>query len=101
MRSLPLIALGLASCATEQGYPAAGTGVTYLVCGSAMRVDISHNGHSAIVREADGRETRLQRIKSSLGERYTGASISILRSGDTYIYTDRNGNTLNCDPLPR
>jgi hypothetical protein len=66
-----------------------------------VRLDISHDGQSAVLREASGRETILQRVSSTLGTRYAGDGVSVLRSGDVYIYTVRDGSTLPCDLLPR
>lgn len=102
MRHLPLIMLCLAGCATA-GPQSSNEQVrnTYLVCGSTVRLDISHDGRGAVVRETDGRETVLQRIESTLGTRYAGDGVSVLRSGDAYIYTDRDGDTVPCDLLPR
>ena len=101
MRSLALIAFGLAGCATiELGQPETEANATYLVCGSAVRLDISHDGRAAVLRE-EGRETILERVQSSLGTRYAGGGVSILRSGDAYIYTDRDGGAVACDLLPR
>lgn len=102
MRHLSLITLCLAGCATAD--PQSSNDPvrnTYLVCGSTVRLDISHDGRAAVIRESDGRETVLQRTESTLGTRYAGGGVSVLRSGDAYIYTDRDGDTVPCDLLPR
>ena len=93
------ISVAAAGCATvpQQQTPA---GTTYLVCG-ASRLDISHDGRTAVVRDSEGRETLLQRADSSLGTRYAGGGISVLRSGDTYVYNAPNGAALACAPLQR
>lgn len=74
---------------------------TYLVCSSTVRLDISHDGKSAVVSTPGAAQSVLQRVKSDHGTRYAGPGGSILRSGDTYIYTDRDGHTSACDLLPR
>ena len=101
MRHLSLITLCLAGCATANPQGSNPVRNTYLVCGSTVRLDISHDGQAAVVREPDGRETVLQRTESTLGTRYAGGGVSVLRSGDAYIYTDRHGDTVSCDLLPR
>lgn len=96
---MTVISGALAGCATvPQQQTSAGT--TYLVCG-ASRLDISHDGRTAVVRDSDGRETILQRTASSLGTRYAGGGISVLRSGDTYVYNAPNGTAVTCAPLQR
>lgn len=88
----------LAGCATlDRDAPA----VTYLVCGSAIRLDISHDGQRAIVRDSEGRETVLARVPSDLGVRYAGGGISVLRSGSDYVYNGPAGNTAACTRLKR
>lgn len=90
----------LAGCATTRNdHPQVGT--TYLVCGSTVRLDISHDGRTAVVRDNEGRQTTLDRVESNLGTRYAGGGISVLRSGDNYIYNAPGGATLPCDPLRR
>jgi hypothetical protein len=101
MRSLALITLLVTSCATDVDRAAGEIGTTYLVCGSSVRLDISHDGRTAVVREAGGQEAILQRVESTMGTRYAGAGVAILRSGETYIYTDPEGHTVSCDRLPR
>jgi hypothetical protein len=101
MRTIPLIAFILTGCAGHAVPPAATVGNAYLVCGSAVRLDISHDGRSAIVREDDGSEMVLQRAGSPFGTKYQGAGISIIRSADTYLYLDRSGASVACAPLPR
>jgi hypothetical protein len=101
MRYIALIAFSLTGCAGGMHSPAADARATYLVCGSAVRLDISHDGRAAVLREANGRETILQRVNSTLGTRYAGDGLSVLRSGEIYIYADRDGSTLHCDPIPR
>ena len=88
----------LTGCAT---LPQAQAGTTYLVCGSSIRLDIGHDGRFAIVRDSEGRQTTLQRVASSLGTRYAGGGISVLRSGDNYVYNAPDGATLSCEPLQR
>lgn len=90
----------MAGCATtplDRGL----VGTTYLVCGSTIRLDISHDGRTAVVRDNEGRQTTLVRVKSTLGTRYAGGGISVLRSGDTYVYNAPDGATLSCAPLRR
>ena len=102
MRYFSMITLCLAGCATA--HPERSNDQvrnTYLVCGSTVRLDISHDGRAAVIREGDRPETVLQRTVSTLGTRYAGDGVSVLRSGDTYIYTDRDGDTIACDLLPR
>lgn len=101
MRTISLIALILTGCASHPVPPASTVGNTYLVCGSAVRLDIRHDGRSAIMREDDGPEMVLQRADSQFGTKYQGAGISIIRSGDTYLYLDRGGASVTCAPLPR
>lgn len=89
----------LAGCTTVTPQPSA-AGTTYLVCG-ASRLDISHDGRTAVVHDSEGRETILQRTPSDLGTRYAGGGISVLRSGDNYVYNAPNGAALACTPLQR
>ena len=101
MRMIALMAFVLTGCTSHHLQRPARAGNTYLVCGSAVRLDISHDGRSAIVRDERGRETLLPRADSSLGTRYEGSDLTVHRSGDTYLYFDRDGASLACDPLPR
>ena len=101
MRTITLMAFVLTGCVSHDLSPAAKVANNYLVCGSAVQLDISHDGRSAIVRDGEGRQTLLQRAPSSLGTRYEGPGLAVLRSGDTYLYVDRDGVSLACDPLPR
>lgn len=101
MRSQMILAVmtaALAGCATANR-PA--PGVTYLVCGSTIRLDISHDGRTAIVRDSEGRQTRLTRVDSELGTRYAGGGISVLRAGDNYVYNAPGGDTMPCSRLQR
>ena len=100
MRSLAILAsIFLAGCAVHQ--PEAEFRTTYLVCGGANRIDISHDGRTAVLRDLDGTQVTLNRTPSDLGIRYEGEGVSILRSGDTYVYQTRNGQSLSCAPLER
>ena len=99
MMALPLVAL-LGGC-SAQVPPPASPRTTYLVCDSTVRLDISHDGRFAVVRTGDGRELRLIRSDSELGTRYAAKGVSVLRSGDTYVYTDAKGSSVACVPLRR
>ena len=101
MRFLPLTAIALAGCVTSAPPPATTVGNTYLVCGSAVRLDISHDGRSAVLREGQREGVVLTRADSPLGTRYGGSGLAIIRSGDTYIYLDGTGASLACDPITR
>jgi hypothetical protein len=98
MRSLIILVAVLSGCATG---PSPELRNTYLVCGSTVRVNISHDGVAAFLQDSDGVEVTLRRSTSEFGTRYEGGGVSVLRSGDVYIYTTRDGTTLNCDILPR
>jgi hypothetical protein len=100
MRSLVLGALLLTGCVTNDR-PVTAVGNTYLVCGSTVRLDISHDGKSAVVSTSGGAQAVLKRVQSDYGTRYAGTDGSILRAGGTYIHTDREGHTSACDLLPR
>ena len=100
MRSLVLGAL-LATGCVSNGPPLTEVRNTYLVCGSTVRLDISHDGQSAVVSTPGEAQAVFKRVQSDHGTRYAGANGSILRAGDTYIYTDREGATSACDLLPR
>ena len=101
MRALALTAFVLTGCASTDLPPVTHVGNSYLVCGSTVRLDISHDGRSAVMRDGEGRETLLQRANSKLGTRYEGSGLAVLRSGDTHLYFDRDGASLACAPLPR
>ena len=100
MRSLVLGAL-LATGCVSNGPPPTEVRNTYLVCGSTIRLDISHDGQSAVVSTPGEAQAVFKRVQSDHGTRYAGANGSILRADDTYIYTDREGHTSACDLLPR
>ena len=100
MRSLVLGAL-LATGCVSNGPPLTEVRNTYLVCGSTIRLDISHDGQSAVISTPGEGQSVLKRVTSDHGTRYAGDDGSILRAGDTYIYTDRTGHTSACDLLPR
>lgn len=101
MRTIALIALVLTGCSGSLVPPAGTVGNTYLVCGSAVRLDISHDGRSAILREGQRADIVLQRANSHIGTKYEGSGIALIRSGDTFLYLDRSGASVACDPLPR
>ena len=101
MRTIALIALVLTGCSGHLVPPAGTVGNTYLVCGSAVRLDISHDGRSAILRDGQRADIVLQRANSPFGSKYEGSGIAVIRSGDTYLYLDRSGGSVACDPLPR
>jgi hypothetical protein len=94
-----LCLLGAASNAVAQPPPP--VRVDHLVCGSAVRLDVSSNGRVAIVGGDDGSESLLRRTGSRLGNHYEGEGIALLRSGNTIIYMERDGRSFACAPLPR
>lgn len=99
-RTLYLIALALGGCATMPEVDA-DTRNTYLVCGGAARLDISHDGRFAVVRASNGKAITLRRSDSSLGTRYAAEGISVLRSGNNYVFTGADGTVTGCSPLQR
>jgi hypothetical protein len=102
MRTLYLTVLclvGTASLAHARPTPQVQT--SHLVCGSAVRLDVSHDGQSAIARGDDGHDMLLKSAGSKVGNLYKGESMALLIAGDTVIYTDRDGASLSCAPLPR
>lgn len=100
MHAATALALFLAGSAGHDLASEAAVKHTYLVCGSAIRLDISHDGRSAIVR-GERSESVLKRANSQLGSRYEGEGVAIMRSGDIYLYLDQSGASTPCDPLPR
>jgi hypothetical protein len=101
MRLFFLLAFGLSACATNVDHEGSKVRTTRLVCGSTIRLDISHDGRTAVMRSNEGREAILQRTSSSMGIRYEGQGLALLRSGDVFIFVRQDGTTLNCDPLQR
>ena len=99
MRYFAIVAIGLTGCATTQEM-AADVRTTHLVCG-ATRLDISHDHRLAVVRTSEGAEITLQRSDTRFGTRYEAQGVSVLRSGDAYILTDRAGTTTSCSLLQR
>lgn len=100
MRWLSIPLLLLAGCATSV-QPQAEFRTIYLVCGQATRVDINLDSNTAVLRDTNGEQVTLKRTQSHLGTRYEGDGVSILRSGDLYVYYTRDLLALNCSPLKR
>ena len=100
MRTMVIASVLLSGCAmTPQ--PDAEHRAVYLVCGGATRVDINLDGRTAVLHDTDGERLILKRTPSSLGTRYEGGGVWILRSNDLYVYHTRDGQSLNCAPLNR
>ena len=99
MRTLSLMALLLAACATTPP-PAVEARTTHLVCDRAIPLDVSHDGQTAVVRNRDGQQVVLKRVAGP-GTRYEGSGITVMRNDDVYIYIARDGSTYGCDLLRR
>ncbi len=98
-RLLPVVVVALAGCTTVPTQVSARD--TYLVCGGAARLDISHDGRFAVVRSSEGQEIILGRTASPLGTKYEAQGVSVLRSGDIYVFAGREGVSMACSPLER
>lgn len=99
-RTLSLLVLALGGCATLP-VGQSNSRTTYLVCGGATRLDIAHDGQSAVVRSSNGKAMTLRRSDSPLGTRYAANGISVLRSGDNYVFTGPDGTATSCSLLQR
>lgn len=101
MRYLVLTAAFLlGGCATTHREPG-DLRTTHLVCGGTARLDISHDGQTAVVKSTEGTKIVLKRTTSPLGVQYAGQGGSVLRSGDTYVYTGPSGSPQTCVLLER
>lgn len=97
---LPVVLLALAGCTTMPSAQVSARDM-YLVCGGTTRLDISHDGRFAVVRSSEGQEIVLGRTSSPLGTKYEAQDVSVLRSGDIYVFTGREGASMACSPLER
>ncbi len=99
MRWLLVALVLVGGCAVTP--PNQGLRTTHFVCGQAVRVDINLDGRTAVLHDTTGERVVLKRTESNLGIRYESGGVSILRSGDHYVYYTRDGLALTCEPLRR
>lgn len=99
MRLGILIALLAGGCATTPRPPIAEIQTVHFVCGSSIRLDINHDGRVATLRTTEGAEVTMKRADNELGQRYQGGGETVLKSGDNYVYTARDGRAMSCELL--
>lgn len=100
MRLLALVTVTLAGCATSQDANR-DVRTTHLVCGATTRLDVNHDGRFAVVRTSEGSEITLRRSDTPQGVRYEAEGVSVLRSGDTYVFKGNDGDVTSCSLLER
>lgn len=95
---LPLFAL--AACATSETPPArADVRTVHLICDKTIALDINHDGESAVVKSASGKQVILRRDHASAAPRYAGEGYALMRQDGVYIMTAPDGAARGCEPL--
>jgi hypothetical protein len=95
---LPLI--GLAACATnETPAPApAEVRTVHLICDKTIALDINHDGETAVVKSATGKQATLRRDHASAAPRYVGEGYALMRQDGVYVFTAPDGAARGCEP---
>lgn len=92
--------LALAACATSETAPApAEVRTLHLICDKTIALDINHDGESAVVKSATGKQVTLRRDHSSAAPRYAGEGYALMRQDGIYIMTAPDGAARSCEPL--
>ena len=93
---LPLMAL--AACVTNQGAPPAEVRTVHLICDKTIALDINHDGETAVVKSATGKQATLRRDHDSAAPRYAGDGYALMRQDGVYIFTAPDGAARGCEP---
>ena len=91
----------LAACTTSETPPPAMAEVrtVHLICDKTIALDINHDGESAVVKSASGKQVTLRRDHASAAPRYAGEGYALMRQDGVYIMTAPDGAARGCEPL--
>ena len=90
------LAVLLAACATTAPPPAE-VRTIHLVCAKTIPLDISHDGETAVVRNATGTQVTLKRDHDAPAPRYSGSGYALTRQDGIYIFIAPGGSARDCD----